>query len=409
LVKEYFTNIFVLYTETLKEKVMKTNVKLIVIILTIALSFAIERKPVVAQQVHVSFGVFYENLSPYGQWVHYPKHGYVWFPDVDYDFVPYATNGHWVMTQYGMTWVSDYRWGWAPFHYGRWHFDDMYGWFWIPDNEWGPAWVVWRKSHGYYGWCPMGPGVSISISFNNHYNPYGHWIFVRDRDIDRRDIHRYYVDRRHHNRIIRSSTIINNTYIDNSTHITYVSGPGRDEIQRRTGRNIRTVSVNEYNSPGHEMRDNQLNIYRPRVRKDNDEKYRAVPDRVADLEKIKRHSEKKSPNQQITTNPDYKNNRQDNPTGINNQNRQNQQQDKNNQYRQRTDDQKNQTNNRNQSGINQKNNRQNIENKQNNNRKVEQGNSQNNEKKRTNTNQSHNKRDDKQNKSNANENKGRRK
>jgi hypothetical protein len=72
----------------------------------------------------VSFQMFYDQLSPYGQWVNDPNYGYVWIPDVGPNFQPYATNGYWTMTDYGNTWVSDYEWGWAPFHYGRWLYDN---------------------------------------------------------------------------------------------------------------------------------------------------------------------------------------------------------------------------------------------------------------------------------------------
>src|SRR5689334_22089300 len=87
----------------------------------------------------VSFQVFYDDLSPYGQWVNDPYYGYVWVPSMGPDFRPFYTGGHWVYTEYGNMWVSDYPWGWAPFHYGRWVYDDSYGWTWIPGNTWGPA------------------------------------------------------------------------------------------------------------------------------------------------------------------------------------------------------------------------------------------------------------------------------
>jgi hypothetical protein len=99
-------------------------------------------------------GDFYDDLSPYGQWVQTPEYGRVWIPDAGPDFQPYASNGHWVMTEYGNTWVSDYAWGWAPFHYGRWYQDRYRGWAWIPGRDWGPAWVSWRSGGGYYGWAP---------------------------------------------------------------------------------------------------------------------------------------------------------------------------------------------------------------------------------------------------------------
>src|ERR1700734_1893031 len=108
----------------------------------------------------VSYQVFYDDLSPYGQWIDYPGYGYVWMPDAGPDFKPYATNGHWVYSDEGWIWASDYEWGWATFHYGRWFFDPSYGWMWIPGNEWAPAWVNWRQNSDYYGWAPLGPNFS---------------------------------------------------------------------------------------------------------------------------------------------------------------------------------------------------------------------------------------------------------
>src|SRR5687768_2542773 len=90
---------------------------------------------------NASYQEFYDDLSPYGQWINDPQYGYVWVPDAGDDFRPYFSNGYWANTDYGNTWVSNYRWGWAPFHYGRWTYSNFYGWTWIPGNVWGPAWV----------------------------------------------------------------------------------------------------------------------------------------------------------------------------------------------------------------------------------------------------------------------------
>jgi hypothetical protein len=40
----------------------------------------------------VSYQSFYDQLSPYGNWVNYPGYGYVWSPNAGPDFQPYATN-----------------------------------------------------------------------------------------------------------------------------------------------------------------------------------------------------------------------------------------------------------------------------------------------------------------------------
>src|SRR5450432_2270098 len=104
----------------------------------------------------ISYQQFYDDLSPYGQWVDNPEFGYAWTPR-EAGFQPYYSNGHWAYTNYGWTWVSDYNWGWATFHYGRWFYDDLYGWMWVPGNEWAPAWVSWRQNSDYYGWAPLCP------------------------------------------------------------------------------------------------------------------------------------------------------------------------------------------------------------------------------------------------------------
>src|SRR4051812_3364517 len=88
------------------------------VILAIVLSVGFQPKKAIAQyDANVSYNDFYDNLEPYGQWIEDPKFGYVWSPNVNGDFRPYYTNGHWAMTDYGNTWISDYPWGWACFHY----------------------------------------------------------------------------------------------------------------------------------------------------------------------------------------------------------------------------------------------------------------------------------------------------
>jgi len=214
---------------------MKNTIK----ILTISFAFIILSIVIPirlsALQPNVSFQVFYDELSPYGQWIDYPNYGYAWIPDAGSDFVPYSSGGHWILTDYGWTWVSDYSWGWAPFHYGRWGYDNSYGWLWIPGYEWGPSWVSWRRADGYYGWRPLEPGVSIDVSFGREYNTHNdHWMFVRDRDFDRSDVNHYYIDRNERERVIRNSTVINEKHVDKSRNTTYVYGPTTDEVQKVT-------------------------------------------------------------------------------------------------------------------------------------------------------------------------------
>ncbi|MBE0644514.1 MAG: hypothetical protein IH600_10585 [Bacteroidetes bacterium] len=239
-------------------------------------------------------------MSPYGQWVDYPEYGYVWLPDAGPDFAPYSTQGHWIYTDYGWTWVSDYRWGWAPFHYGRWDYDDYYGWFWVPDNEWGPSWVTWRRSQGYYGWEPMGPGISISLSFGgqSHHRGHDHWTFVRDRDIERHDLHRYRIDRNDRDREYRTSTVINHTYIDKSRNSTYITGPQREDVQRATGHTIKPYAVHNNSAPGEKVEKGQLQIYRPQIEREDRNGHRAAPSKLTQLKDIRPPSERtESPTQ----------------------------------------------------------------------------------------------------------------
>ena len=289
---------------------MKSYITITAILLVLILSSVMFPKQTSAQEANVSFQVFYDQLSPYGQWVNYLNYGYVWIPDAGSDFVPYSTGGHWLLTDVGWTWVSDYNWGWAPFHYGRWSHSNSFGWFWVPDNVWGPSWVTWRRADGYYGWEPMEPGLSINLSFGRAYDNHNdNWQFVRDRDIERSDINHYYINRTDHERIIRNSTVINKTYIDNSRHTTYISGPAREEVQRVTGRKVTPVVIQENDKPGQVLSNGQLRIYRPQIKINNDTKQKPVPSKIANLNNLKRPSESSTTNQQRNVNPQNINNK----------------------------------------------------------------------------------------------------
>ena len=108
--------------------------------------------------VSVSIGAFYDELSPYGEWVDC-TYGECWVPrGVGAGWQPY-TNGQWIYTRYGWTWVSNDPWGANPYHYGTWAFVPRYGWVWVPGTVWAPAWVTWSYSDRYVGWAPMPPTV----------------------------------------------------------------------------------------------------------------------------------------------------------------------------------------------------------------------------------------------------------
>ncbi len=252
-----------------------------------------------AQQVSVSYQRFYDDLSPYGRWVEYPNYGYVWIPNGNSGFSPYATAGHWVLTVDGWTWVSDYPWGWAAFHYGRWDYDNGYGWFWVPGDEWGPAWVSWRRSPGYYGWAPLRPGVSISVTFGGEYHERNEsWIFVRDRDITRSDVSRHYINRNRNVTIINNSTVIVNNRRDDKRNVTYVTGPDRSDVQKVTHRSVNVVAMREITQPGQRMSNGEMQVYRPHVQRSTGNGQNPVPSKVTKLNEVKPASEKLAVNRQ---------------------------------------------------------------------------------------------------------------
>lgn len=223
---------------------------------------------------NISLQVFYDELSYHGDWVTHSEYGYVWRPNVGRDFRPYYTNGRWVMTEYGNTWVSDFEWGWAPFHYGRWFYDDYDGWLWMPDTEWGPAWVDWRTGGGYYGWAPLAPRISISVSIGPRYYPDFYWVFVPQRYIYYNNYHRYWVPTRNVT-IIRNTTIINNIYVNKN--VRYVSGPSVRDVRRATRQDVRVHRINDVSRPtASRVERNTLNVYRPQVDRGRD----AAPSRT---------------------------------------------------------------------------------------------------------------------------------
>ncbi|RFZ81736.1 hypothetical protein DYU05_18105 [Mucilaginibacter terrenus] len=227
---------------------------------------------------YISNQEFYDELSPYGTWVNDARYGDVWVPDVDQDFRPYATNGHWVYTEYGNTWVSDYDWGWAAFHYGRWTYDDYYGWEWIPGNEWAPAWVDWRESEGYYGWAPLTPQVSFDLAYSsNYYIPDNYWSFAPYAYINSPNVYNYCVPYTRVRTIYARSSYIHDTYRYNNRQ--FFSGPRREDIQRRTNRPVRMYNVTNVNRPGSTViNNNSVNFYRPNIRTNGN----ARPTRVVD-------------------------------------------------------------------------------------------------------------------------------
>ncbi len=220
-----------------------------------------------AQDVTVSYQTFYDELSPYGQWVYDPEYGNVWVPNEDGDFRPYGSRGRWAMTEYGNTWVSDDPWGWACYHYGRWTYNNYYGWIWVPGYEWAPAWVSWRYGGGYCGWAPLSPGISIGSSYGC---PDSWWVFVGPQYLYRTDYYHYWRGPRYNNECLRRTSWYNNVYTDNYSHVRYNYGPRSSAIERYTHQPVQVFNVSRSNRPGAQpVQQNTVSIYRPNINRNS--------------------------------------------------------------------------------------------------------------------------------------------
>ena len=252
---------------------------------------------------NVGYETFYRELSPYGRWIDYPGYGYVWIPNAEAGFRPYASGGHWVYTDYGWTWVSTYSWGWAPFHYGRWLYEEGYGWIWVPGQEWAPAWVTWGHSGGYYGWAPLAPNVHAGVSAS--WTPPAHyWNFVPAQHITQVNVNNYVTNTTTNvtvvNNITKNVTIINNNVtnnnitnnnINNKSVTVYNMGPARNDVEKAVNHPIQPLKLSESKQPGAaSMSNNQLVVYKPRVQQQTGTGPKPAPEKVETY-----HASKPSP------------------------------------------------------------------------------------------------------------------
>jgi len=47
--------------------------------------------------------------------------------------------------------------------------------------------------------------------------------------------------------------VINKTYVDNSTHTTYIYGPDKSDVEKRTGKQLQPVRIKPADKPGQNM------------------------------------------------------------------------------------------------------------------------------------------------------------
>ena len=227
-----------------------------------------------APEPRFEVGFFYDDLSPYGDWVRSPEYGWAWFPrDVRPYWRPY-NDGRWVMTEYGWTWISYEPFGWATYHYGRWAWDPRIGWLWVPGTVWGPAWVSWQHGGGYVGWAPLPPTVGFSLSLGLQLGGFDLRLGIRP-DAYNFVPERSFLEPRLSGYLLptaRNVTIINNTtnitkYTYNDNRV-YNSGVDLRSVERATGKRVQQRRVSEVRTKRvAEVVADEVRVYRPEQQK----------------------------------------------------------------------------------------------------------------------------------------------
>ncbi len=243
----------------------------------------------------VSFQSFYDELSPYGEWIMVTKEeidsvlkkgegqGYsspfadentlfIWHPSVDNPgWKPYL-NGKWEYTAQGWMWVSDYTWGWAPYHYGRWMQFKEYGWVWMPGYVWSPSWVMWRVSGTHVGWSPLSPSARWNSEYgitaeNYKYNPGDDdWVFVQKSAFDEKFNDANIAPISENGRLIAGSQKILDIKAEDNRLVN--TGPDVKQIERSTGRTIRQKNILPLNQRTKSIiGENEIKVYREKFSK----------------------------------------------------------------------------------------------------------------------------------------------
>lgn len=221
--------------------------KKIILILTLFTIFGINNSYSYSD-VRVSFGFFYQSLTPYGEWIEIEPDFYVWKPfAVRYGWRPYW-DGRWAWTRYGWYWVSTEPFGWIVFHYGRWYYDDYYGWIWIPGYDWAPAWVEWRYNDAYIGWAPLPPYASFRVEVGIHFtkkwhHPPQHWTFIKYRHFHHENPTRYYEDQERVERFFGNTRQVIDYRYENDRVINRGIEP--TYIEQKIGRRIKQTEIFE--------------------------------------------------------------------------------------------------------------------------------------------------------------------
>jgi len=222
---------------------------------------------------YVEADYFYDDLAPYGSWVEYSPHGWVWTPyDMPLGWRPYS-DGYWAYTDYGWSWMSYEPFGWATYHYGRWDFDPHYGWIWVPDTVWAPSWVAWQYGDGWAGWAPLPPGAQWRPSLGTyltggHSIPSSHWCFVEGRHLSQTKLKSAIVS------VAKNESLLKRTR-DMTRYAVRAGAPVNEGIdvalwERENGRKVPRLKVVDAGAPTRDpkgrVRSGQVEYFRPQIR-----------------------------------------------------------------------------------------------------------------------------------------------
>ena len=219
-------------------------------------------------------GFFYEELSPYGDWVYTRDFGWAWFPrNVHAYWRPY-NDGRWVMTEYGWTWVSYEPFGWATYHYGRWAGIRASAGSGFPARSGVPRGCPGRAAEATSAGRRCRPQVGFQVGVGIQLGGFNlsvgirpdYYNFVPERSFLEPRLSGYWCPTARNVTIIHNTTNVTNyTYIDNR-----VINRGIDvaRIEQATGHRVQSsASPTRKEKAAHRGGEGEVRIYRPQKQK----------------------------------------------------------------------------------------------------------------------------------------------
>ncbi|HYF33928.1 MAG TPA: DUF6600 domain-containing protein, partial [Prosthecobacter sp.] len=200
------------------------------------------------------YSPFYEELTPYGNWLDVEGYGYAWRPNLasNANWRPYV-DGHWVWSDHGWAWNTPEPFGWATYHYGRWVRIARHGWVWIPGREWAPAWVSWRFGDSCVGWAPLPPprrhhaltiGYDADVYFDLSPASY---VFIEPSHFARPSYVNITLSFTNVTRLFHTTVNVTNIVQVNNIFV-HRGGPDRDWVERRCGTRVPRAAVQVVNN-----------------------------------------------------------------------------------------------------------------------------------------------------------------